>query len=80
MDKLKIKDLRSLSDAELITKENSLKEELHKLNFQRKMGRVEKPHLFLNTRRAIARIETLLNKKNKSEKVLTELEKDKINV
>ena len=79
MDKLKIKDLRALSDAELITKKNSLKDELYKLNFQRKMGRVEKPHLFRGIRHTIARIETLLN--SKTEKTgLTELEKDRINV
>ena len=57
---MKIKELRSLSREELITKEKSLLDELFKLNQLRYGGRVEKPHLFTGIRKDIARIKTLL--------------------
>lgn len=62
---MKIQELRNLSKEELLQKEKSLKEELHKLNLQRYGGRVEKPHLFSQIKRDIARIETILNEKKK---------------
>lgn len=60
---MKIKDIRALSNEELIQKEKSLKEELFKLNEQRYAGRVEKPHMFSLIKRDIARIKTILNEK-----------------
>ncbi len=57
---MKIKELRNLSNEELIQKEAGLKEELHKLNGQRYGARVEKPHLFKICKRDIARIKTIL--------------------
>lgn len=60
---MKVDELRNLSNEELLLKEKSLKEELYKLNLQRYSGRVEKPHLFSQVKRDIARIETLLNEK-----------------
>lgn len=58
-----IKELRSLSEDELHSKEKALKDELFKLNAERYAGRVEKPHRFSLLRRDIARIKTLLNEK-----------------
>ncbi len=58
---MKIKDLRNLTIEELAAKEKTLKEELFKLNMQRYTGRVEKPHMFSNIKKDIARIKTLLN-------------------
>ncbi len=63
---MKIAELRALSKTELLEKEKSLKEELFKLNLQRYGGRVEKPHMFSEIKRAIARIQTLLNEKKES--------------
>lgn len=60
---MKIKELRGLSKEELIAKENSLKEQLFKLNMQRYESRVEKPHTFSLLKREIARIQTILNEK-----------------
>lgn len=60
---MKIKELAGLSKEELIEKEKTLKEQLHKLNLQRYGGRVEKPHFFSQLKRDIARIKTLLNAK-----------------
>lgn len=58
---MKTPELRNLSKEELLQKERSLKEELFKLNQQRYGGRVEKPHLFSNLRKDIARIQTILS-------------------
>jgi large subunit ribosomal protein L29 len=58
---MKIKELRNLSIEELAAKEKLLKEELFKLNIQRYTGRVDKPHMFSNIKKDIARIKTILN-------------------
>jgi len=62
---MKAKELRNLSLDELLQKERSLKEELFKLNTQRYGDRVEKPHMFSLIKRDIARIQTILNEKEK---------------
>ncbi|MFH1577641.1 MAG: 50S ribosomal protein L29 [Candidatus Omnitrophota bacterium] len=62
---LKPKDLRNLSKEELKSKQDSLYQELHKLNQQRYSGRVEKPHLFSLVKKDLARIKTVLNGKDK---------------
>ncbi|HDZ77346.1 MAG TPA: 50S ribosomal protein L29, partial [Candidatus Omnitrophica bacterium] len=43
---MKKNDFNNLSPDELAQKKTAFKEELHKLNYQRKAGRVDKPHLF----------------------------------
>ena len=58
--KMKFKELTNLSGQELIEKEKNLKEQLHKLNYQRYSGRVEKPHSFTMLRKDIARIKTAI--------------------
>ncbi len=60
---MKLKELRELSAEELTQKEKTLKKEIFGLNFQRKYGRVEKPSMFRNIRRTIARIKTILNER-----------------
>ncbi len=57
---MKPQELNNLSKDELLAKEVSLKQESFTLNFQRKAGRVEKPHRFKQIRRDIARIHTIL--------------------
>lgn len=64
----KARDLRNLSDGELKDRERSLFQELFKLNQQRYSGRVEKPHLFQQVRKDIARIKTILNEKSRKSK------------
>ena len=56
-----IKELRNLTDDELLKKEKELKKELFDLNYERQMGCAEKPAQFGTIRRTIARILTLLN-------------------
>ena len=60
---MKIKELRNLSSEELAQKEKNLKKEIFDLNYQRKMGRVEKPARFGSLRRIIARILTILKER-----------------
>ena len=60
---MKVKELRNLSKEELVQKEKSFKKELFDLNYQRKMGGVEKTHRFQTIRKDIARINTLIRER-----------------
>lgn len=59
----KIKDLINLSAEELILKQKTIKQELFNLNYQRRFGRLEKPHMFKSLKKDVARINTLLKEK-----------------
>jgi large subunit ribosomal protein L29 len=59
----KTKELRNLSNEELLLKQKTIKDELFKLDYQRRFGRLEKPHMFKLLKRDIARINTLLKEK-----------------
>ena len=63
---MKTKELRNLSETELLQKEKTLREELFKLNQQRYGGRVEKPHMFYLIKKDIARIQTILGEKKET--------------
>jgi large subunit ribosomal protein L29 len=60
---MKIKELRNFSPEELRERAESLKKNLFELNFQRKYGKIEKPHLFRQYKKEIARILTILKEK-----------------
>lgn len=62
-----MKDLRGLAAAELIEKLKGLQKNLMDLQFKRKT-RVEKPHMFSQVKKDIARILTLLNEKKHEKK------------
>jgi len=59
---MKIKDLKGLSKEELKDKLEGLNKQLMELQFKRRSG-VEKPHLFKQIRKDIARIFTVINEK-----------------
>jgi len=59
---MKAKELRALSTVELNQKLQELKKQLMDLEFKRYSG-VDKPHLFKQTKRDIARILTILREK-----------------
>ncbi len=61
---MKIEDLKGLSKSELKDKLNDLNKQLMDLQFKRRSG-VEKPHLFKETKRSIARIHTVLKETKK---------------
>ena len=60
---MKVGKFRELNSDELIQKEKAFKKELFDLNFQRKMGNVEKPDRFRMLKRDIARILTILRER-----------------
>lgn len=60
--------LRELSSEELVQKEKVFKKELFDLNFQRKLGNVEKPDRFRKLKRDIARIFTIIRERELEEK------------
>ena len=60
---MKVKEIRALSSDELIQKEKLLKKDLFQLQYQRKIGRVERPAMFKKIRREIAQMQTILNER-----------------
>jgi len=65
---MKANELRELGSEELVQKEKGFKKELFDLNYQRKMGNVEKPSRFRVLKRDIARIFTILRERTLEEK------------
>jgi len=65
---MKAEQLRELSSEELVDKEKNFKKELFDLNFQRKMGNIEKPGQFRVVKRNIARVCTILRERQLEEK------------
>ncbi len=59
----KDKKIRELNSEELVKKNKDLKKELYDLNYQRKMGNVEKPARFKALRKEIARALTILKER-----------------
>lgn len=62
---MKASELRKLSKEELEAKIKELRKNLFDLNFKRKYGKVEKPSLFRQYKRDIARILTILREGEK---------------
>ena len=65
---MKTKEFREMSNEDLAQKEKALKKELFDLNYQRKLGAVEKPSRFKQIKRDIARIFTILNEREREQK------------
>ncbi len=59
----KDKKIRELGSEELVKKGKDSKKELYDLNYQRKMGNVEKPARFKGLRKEIARSLTILRER-----------------
>jgi len=57
---MKINELKGLSKEELKDKLNDLNKQLMDLQFKRRSG-VEKPHLFKQVKKSIARLLTIVN-------------------
>ncbi|HXV69623.1 MAG TPA: 50S ribosomal protein L29 [Nitrospira sp.] len=56
-----LKELRQLTEAELVDKEKQLVQELFNLRFQFGTGRLENPMQIRKTKRDIARVKTVLH-------------------
>ncbi len=65
---MKIKELKNLSEDELIAKEKQIKKDLYVLSNQRQLGRIEKPADVRKFRRNIAQILTILNERKRNGK------------
>jgi large subunit ribosomal protein L29 len=63
---MKVKEMRDKSEAELVTRERELVEQLFKLRFQRATGRMENPMKIRLVKREIARIKTLLGERSRA--------------
>jgi len=60
---MKVKDIRLLSEGELIEKERALHEELFNLRFQHATGQLENVMRIPQVKRDIARVKTILKEK-----------------
>jgi large subunit ribosomal protein L29 len=63
---MKTKEIRELSQTELVTRKHELREESFHLRIQQQSGQLEKPSTLRAIRREIARIETVLTQKTKA--------------
>ena len=61
---IKANELRNMTADEIRLKIEALKKELFNLRTEAKAGRIEKPHKIKDTRKDIARCETVIREKN----------------
>lgn len=62
---MKIADIKALSDSELKSKAQDLKQETLNLRIQQQSGRLEKPSRITEIRKTVARIETVLGQRSR---------------
>ena len=62
---MKARELKELSDDELLNKQEELKDQLFKLRIQHVLGQLENSMKLKNIKKDIARIRTILNEKSK---------------
>ena len=60
MNRMKVKEIRELTTAEMLDQEKQLKEELFNLRFQLATGQLENTARIQEVRKSIARIKTVL--------------------
>ena len=62
------KEIRELSDKEILSKIEEYKEELFNLRFKQATGSLEKPSRITELRKLVARMKTILRERELSEK------------
>ena len=62
---MKTKEIRELAPAEIETKLRSTRDQLVQLRLRKQTGQVEKTHELRTLRKDIARLETILNEKQR---------------
>lgn len=60
---MNVKEIRDLSDEELLNEEKSLREELYNLRFQQATGSLENPARIKDIKKTIARIKTVMTER-----------------
>ena len=63
---MKVNEIRNLTTEEIITKIKESKEELFNLRFQQATGNLEKPSRIKDLRHQVARLKTVLRKREMS--------------
>ena len=66
VNRMQIKEIRELSTAEMVAKENEFKQELFNLRFQLATGQLENTARLRHVRKSIARIKTVLREQELS--------------
>jgi large subunit ribosomal protein L29 len=66
---MEAKDLREMSADDLIQKRVALREEIGHLKLQRATSRLENPMKLADTKRDLARVETILRERSRGQKV-----------
>lgn len=66
VNRMQIKEIRELSTAEMVEKENEFKQELFNLRFQLATGQLENTARLRHVRKSIARIKTVLREQELS--------------
>jgi len=65
---MKAREMRELSEGELQSREEELKDQLFKLKFQHAIGQLENAMKLKNIKKDIARIKTILREKKDQDK------------
>ena len=65
---MKAREFRDLSEEELKSKEDEIKDQLFKLKFQHTLGQLENAMKLKNLKKDIARIKTILREKSEGKK------------
>ena len=65
VNRMKVKEIRELTTAEMLDQEKQLKEELFNLRFQLATGQLENTARIQEVRKSIARIKTVLREQAK---------------
>jgi large subunit ribosomal protein L29 len=66
---VKVSDIKSLSEAEILDKIKELRKELLMLRIQRVNGRLDKPHLLKEYKKDVSRMFTILTERKMSKNV-----------
>ena len=66
---MKINEFREMSNDELMVRRTELKEEMFNLHVQKESGQLDNPARIRAVRRAVARIETILSDRRKTQAV-----------
>lgn len=65
---MKIKEIKELTNDELVTRKRELRQESFHLRLQQQSGQLEKPSQIRIIRREVARIETVLSQRTNEKK------------
>jgi large subunit ribosomal protein L29 len=68
---MKIAEIKELTIKELETRKREMRQEIFNLRIQQQAGQLEKPHMLRSLRRDVARVDTVLTEKRKTQQSAT---------